>query len=83
MIQMDSMIIASAELFSGVTNISNEAGYKATYLLKKETIKIFKPIKQDELINHCKDFNRFGQGKTELISLGLDLEWLLKRLEER
>ena len=78
--QMDSSVIASAELFSGINNISNEPGYRATYLLKKESIKVFKPITYDELNAHCTDFNRFGQGKTELLSIGLDLEWLMKRI---
>ena len=80
--QMDSTIIASAELFSGITNISNEPGYKATYLLKKSSIKVFKPITYEELNSHCKNFSRFGQGKTELLSLGLDLEWLINRIKD-
>lgn len=81
--QMDSMIIASAKLFNGTTNISNEPGYKATYLLKKETIKVFEPITYNELKEHCTDFNRFGQGKTELLSLGLDLNWLVERINKK
>lgn len=80
--QMDSTVIASAVLYSGITNISNEPGYRASYLLKKESIKVFKPITFDELNTHCTDFNRFGQGKTELLSLGLNLEWLMKRINE-
>ena len=80
--QMDATIIASAELYSGITNISNEPGYRATYLLKKNSIKVFEPITNEELSIHCTNFNRFGQGKTELSSLGLDMDWLMKRINK-
>ncbi|MGN1337200.1 MAG: hypothetical protein ACI4WW_01860 [Candidatus Coprovivens sp.] len=80
--QMNGTIIASAELFSGITNISDDDVYKAVYLLKKNSIKVFKPITKEELIQHCPKFNDFGQGKTDLSDYDLDIDWLLNRIND-
>lgn len=77
--QMDASIIASAEL-SGIPIKSDDPNYKAEYLLKKDSIKVFYPILENELKEHCPGFPRFGQGKLKLTDYGLDVEWLLKRI---
>ena len=80
--QMDASIIAAAEL-SGIPIKADDPNYKAEYLLKKDSIKVFYPIFEDELKEHCPGFQRFGQGKLKLTDYGLDVQWLLKRINSK
>lgn len=85
--QFDRYIIASA-ILSHVEHFPDDyvrnhpecKGHNGRYVLKKDTVRTFKPITADEIGTMIKDFKRFGDVRQSYLKYQIDMNSLLSRI---
>lgn len=81
--QMDNTIIASAILDQVLTfRKTTDEGNKGTFVLKKDSIKVFKPITKEEFASITNGLIKsFSQVKRKISSSDINIDELEKRME--